>query len=586
MAKQWRINPHDAEMVERLEQTAKVPPVVAQLLVGRGIYDAERARDFIDAKLTGLRQPNELPGVEAAVELIFETIQAEKRIVIYGDYDADGMTSTAILYRCLNLLNANVAYFIPNRLDDGYGLNDEAVRKIASRGTALVITVDCGIGSVQQARLAKELGMKLIVTDHHEFADELPDASVLVHPRLPGHSYPFGGLCGAGVALKLAWALCQQASGGDKVTEAMRNFLMMSVGISAIGTVCDVVPLVDENRLIVRHGLKSLFSNPPLGIDYLKKITKLHEKPELASEDIGFMLGPRLNAAGRLGQATLGVELLTTESHERAEALAEYIHELNSSRDSLERSIYLAANKQAQEEFDPVGDPALVLSGIGWHAGVIGIVAGRLAEKFNRPVVLISLDQLDVKPGMGSARSACGLNLHRAFAACSHHLVSHGGHAAAAGLKIEAKNIDQFRAEFNEHVAGEVTESDRVAELRIDAEAPLTQMTFRTVKQIEQLAPFGQHNPRPILCTTGVELAEPPKKMGGGERHLSVKLKQFSITMRGVAFGQGEWADELEGVEGPIDIAYQPVINTYRGRNNVELHLKDWRVSVPSKSSV
>ncbi len=359
----------------------------------------------------------------------------------------------------------------------------------------------------------------------------------------------------------------------------MRGFLLTAVGLAALGTVADVVPLVDENRVLVRHGLASLKDRPVTGLAALMKITGLDKKPYLTSEDIGFTIGPRLNAAGRLGQAQLAVELLVTESPERAVALAEYIHQLNESRGSLERSIYLAANKQAKEEFDPQGDPALVLAGRGWHPGVIGIVAGRLAEKYNRPVVLISLDDLGVKPGGGSARSAGTINLHEALGACSEYLLSHGGHAAAAGLKIDDSQIGSFRAAFCEHVAELVSPEQRVAEILIDAETPLAGLTLSTLDQIERLAPFGQGNPRPILCTSGVTAAGEPKRMGGGERHLSVKLKQHNLTFRAVAFGRGEWADELAEVAGPFDIAYRPVINHFRGRRSVELHLEDWRLA-------
>ena len=261
------------------------------------------------------------------------------------------------------------------------------------------------------------------------------------------------------------------------------------------------------------------------------------------------------------------------------DALADYIHQLNSSRESLERSIYLAANKLAKEQYDPQHDPALVLASPGWHAGVIGIVAGRLAEKYHRPVVIIALDQVGAKPGTGSARSAGGLHLHQALTACSEHLLSYGGHAAAAGLKIEESRIDHFRADFCEYASGEVADADRVAEIRIDAEAPLSQLTMQTVQQIEQLAPFGEGNPRPILCASRVGLAEPPKRIGGGERHLSARITQHGVTLRSVAFGQGDWADELVQVRGPFDIAYRPVINEFRGRRNVELHLVDWRTS-------
>ncbi|HND55862.1 MAG TPA: DHHA1 domain-containing protein, partial [Pirellulaceae bacterium] len=277
------------------------------------------------------------------------------------------------------------------------------------------------------------------------------------------------------------------------------------------------------------------------------------------------------------GQAQLGVELLITENAERAQALAEYIHQLNTSRDSLERSVMLAATKMIKEDFDAENDPAFVLAGRGWHPGVIGIVAGRLVEKFHRPVVLIALDQLGVKLGIGSARSANGLNLHEALAECTDHLASHGGHAAAAGLKVEESKVDAFRAAFCEHVSGAVSDEDRIAEIVLDAEAPFSALSLDIVRQIEQLAPFGAGNPRPLLAATGVRLAEPPRRIGSGERHLSLKLQQHGVQIRCVGFGHGESADEIAQCPGTLDVAYRPVINDFRGRQNVELHLVDWR---------
>jgi single-stranded-DNA-specific exonuclease len=422
------------------------------------------------------------------------------------------------------------------------------------------------------------LGLELVITDHHEFAEQLPDAAAIVHPRLPGHVYPFGGLCGAGVAFKLAWALCQRACQAKRVSPAMREFLMSALGLAAIGTVADMVPLVDENRILVRHGLISLRERPTVGLAALMKVTGLDGKPQLGGEDIAFTIAPRLNASGRLGQAQLGVELLATEDRERAVSLADYIHQLNSSRDSLERSVYLAARKQA-EEFDPEGDAALVLAGVGWHAGVIGIVAGRLAEKYHRPVVIIAWDQVAAKPGVGSARSVGSLRLNEALEACSEHLVGHGGHAAAAGLRIEEAKLEAFRASFCEYCAAEMPAADRVPDIAIDAETILSQLSLNTLQQIEQLAPFGCGNPRPVLCACGVTLAGPPRRMGGGERHLSVRLRQQNSTLRGVAFGRGESADELAELEGGLDIAFRPVINDFNGRRSVEMHLVDWRAS-------
>ncbi len=584
MQKRWRVLPQDRARVERLLREAQVPAVVAQLLVSRGVYQAETARQFLEIKLADLRDPESLPGIPAATALLAEAIRTGKSIVIYGDYDADGMTSTAILYRGMKLLGADVSYYVPNRLEEGYGLSAAALEKLAERGKEVVVSVACGIGNVAEAQRCRELGLQLVITDHHQLGDQLPDAAAIVHPRLPGTDYPFGELCGAGVAFKLAWALCQELCGSKRVTETLREYLLQALSLAAIGTIADVVPLLDENRILVRHGLRSLKAQPPLGLAELMKLTKTDQRSELSSEDVAFMLGPRLNAAGRLGQAQLGVELLITNNPERAAALADYINQLNSSRQSLERSVYLAAQKQAKSEFDPEGDPALVLAGEGWHLGVIGVVAGRLAEKYARPVLVLSLDSVKGRAATGSGRAGGqGIDLHEALAECSERLVRFGGHKAAAGVTIEEKEIDYFRSDFCEAVTKQAADLDSVPEIVIDAEAGLGQLSQHSIGQIEQLAPFGQGNPRPILCASGVSLAEPPRRMGGGDRHLSVRLVQDGVTIRAVAFGQGDWCEELSALEGPIDIAYRPVINEFNGFRRVEVQLVDWR---PARSAV
>jgi single-stranded-DNA-specific exonuclease len=581
VARRWRIHSHATERIAALERSAGVSAVIARLLVCRGLENPLAVRNFLDPKLSRLRDPGELPGVPAAAERIWRAVAARERIVIYGDYDVDGISGTSLLVQCLKLLGGDVGYYVPHRIDEGYGLNDEALETLAKLGTKLVVTVDCGIASVSQADTARRLGLELIVTDHHEFAACLPDAVAIVHPRLPGTTYPFAGLSGAGVAFKLAWALCQQASGAKKVSEAMRSFLLSAVGLAALGTVADMVPLIDENRVLVQHGLASLKQRPGLGLAAMMKFAELDRKPALESEDVAFALAPRLNAAGRLGQAQLAVELITTNSPERATALAEYLNELNGSRQSLERSIYLAANKLAQDDHDVEGDAAFVLAQRGWHPGVIGIVAGRLVDKFHRPVVLVALDDLGVKPGIGSARSVPGFNLHEALAKCSQHLVSHGGHAAAAGLKIDESRLDDFRADFCEQVGEAITAETRSAgaELAIDAEVSFGELTLTALNQIERLAPFGQHNPRPMLCASEVTLAGPVQRIGGGGRHLSLKLAQHGVVLRAVAFGGGDWADDLGTHSGPLSVAFRPVVNEFNGYRRVELHLADWHAA-------
>lgn len=578
MPKHWRLAPHDPARIADLERAAGVPSLVAHLLLSRGIHDPDDVRQFLDPKLTGLRDPELLPGAAAAADLLYQAYRAKRRITIYGDYDADGMTATAILVRCLRMLDAQVDFYVPHRIDEGYGLNSDAIAKLAEQGADVVVTVDCGICSVAEAKLAKELGLTLIVTDHHQMNDELPNAAALVHPALPGSDYPFKGLCGAAVAFKLAWALCQRVAENKRVNERMRQFLLQAVGLAAIGTVADVVPLIDENRILVRHGLQSLTAYPTIGMSALMRQIKLHEKHALECEDLGFSIGPRLNAAGRMGQAELGIELLTTESEVRAEKLAKYIDELNLERQTLERSILRAADKQARERFDPSRDSALVLADHDWHPGIIGIVAGRVADKFHMPAIVIALDKLGVKPGVGSARSVPGFNLHAALAECSELLESHGGHAAAAGLRVTEANLPAFRRKFCDVVARELGEGSRLAELFVDVETTFSCLTQRTVEQIEKLAPFGHGNLRPVLCASEVRLTERPKRMGGAGRHLSMTFDQAGIKLRAVAFGGGDWEDELAAINGQMSIAFRPVINRYRGRASVEIHLADWRL--------
>jgi len=578
MQKAWRVLPHDSARVESLMRSAGVPPVVAQLLVSRGVYRADDARLFLDSKLAGLRDPMELPGVPVASKLVLEAIQQSLPITIYGDYDADGMTGAAILVNGLRLLGADVTYHVPNRLKDGYGLSSEAIEKLHRRGRKVIISVDCGITSVDQAVLCQQLGITLIVTDHHQMGAVLPAAAAIVHPRLPGTCYPFGELCGAGVAFKLAWAICQQVCGAKKVTEPMREYLLQSLSLAAIGTIADMVPLLDENRILVHHGLRSLRAHPLPGLAQLMKLTKLQDKTTLLSEDVAFSLAPRLNATGRLGQAQLGIELLTSEPGERVNSLATYIEQLNASRDSLQRSVQLAAGKAATTDFDPEADPAIVVAGVGWHLGVIGVVAGRLAEKYSKPVIVISLDQSGTQPAIGSGRAGSpAVNLHEALGECANRLLRYGGHQAAAGLTIAEDQIEQFRNEFYEAVSKQTIDTEPVSEILIDAQTALGQLNLQTVTQIEQLSPFGQGNPRPILCSSGVTLAEPSKRMGGGERHLSVRISQHNVNIRAVAFGQGDWCDEINACDGPIDIAYRPVINEFGGRRAVEIQLVDWR---------
>lgn len=577
MPKRWHVRPHDAAAVAALERSAGVPSLVAALLVARGVTQPDDVKAFLSGGLTDLRDPETLPGVPEAADRILAAVKAGRQVVVYGDYDADGMTATAILVGCLEALDANPRWYVPNRFEEGYGLNAEALEKLAAEGARLVVTVDCGIASVAEAARARDLGLELIVTDHHSFADTLPEADVLVHPRLPGTAYPFGELCGAGVAFKLAWAIATRASGSKQVTPRLREMLLRGIGLATLGTVADVVPLLDENRIIVRRGLECLRSRGGPGLAKLLELASLHEKRTLESEDVAFRLAPRLNAAGRFGEAAKGIELLTTADTARAESLASYVHELNSRRETEERSMLLAATKQALEQFDPEADAALVLADRGWNAGVVGIVAGRLAERFHRPVVVIAQGAHEGLVASGSVRSVPGFDVHAALMPCRGLLVTCGGHAAAAGLRVEEGRIDAFRAAFLAEVASRMPAELRRAQLALDGETTLAGLSLHAVEQIEQLAPFGQGNRRPVLCASRVALAEPPRAIGGGGRHLSMRLVQHGTKIRGVAFGGADWLPHLPPPGQPFHVAFKPKINEFQGRRSAELELVDWR---------
>lgn len=570
----WVLLPHDRSTLEHLRSSLQVPPLIAQLLLNRGLREPESARHFLSAPYRGLRDPDLLPGVVQAAERLQAALRDGKKICVYGDYDVDGLTGTAILWQCLQLLGANVEFYVPHRLDEGYGLNLEALRQLAKNGVATVVTVDCGIASIAEAEEARRLGLELIVTDHHEFKETLPSADVLVHPRLPGTNYPFGELSGSGVAFKLAWALCQRASGTTKVTPQFREFLLDSVTLAALGMVADVVPLRDENRIFVRHGLKRLRETHSVGLNALLEVAGLREKASLGSGDIAFFLAPRLNAAGRLGCARLVVELLTTTSSPRAAELARFLDKQNQDRQQLERRILA----QAREALDGAASDqaaAFVLDHPDWHIGVIGIVAGRLAEQFARPALLIAWHgESDI--GQGSGRSVPGFALHEALQACGEGLISHGGHAAAAGFRIPRAVLPAFRERFCAYAASHFETRPSTPKLTLDAEVPLSVLTRPVVESLAQLEPFGASNPRPLLLAGPVQVAGTPRRIGNGERHLMFRVRQEGIEHRAIAFNLGERAEELMSADGWCCLVFTPSINEWQGRRDVQLEIRDF----------
>ena len=576
--KRWDYLPHDSGRIESLARALPCSYLMAQVLVARGIDEAE-ARLLMKNTLKDLHDPSGLPGLDDAADRIAAAVRDGRLVTIYGDYDVDGMTATAILLRCLQLGGGRVEYYIPHRLEEGYSLNEAAIRQLHEADPdQLVVTVDCGIASLDEATLAKELGLELIVTDHHEFADELP-AAACVHPRLPpgdasAAPYPFGELCGAGVALKLAWGVSKRLHDGRRVSEAMQDYLIEAVGLTALGTVADMVPLRSENRVIVCQGLRSLSRRVSPGIRALKAVAGIES--DVTADDIGFGIAPRLNAAGRLGQSRLAVELLVTDDQMRAHELARYIDELNKQRQTVERRIAKQAREQIDEHPEWADDAALVMHDEDWHPGVIGIVAGRMVDKFSRPCFLLTTDKASGEL-RGSGRSGGAADLHAALSACREHLTGYGGHAAAAGVNLRPENLDAFRAALSAEVLKQRHGRAVEIPLAVDAEVHLTALDLRAVKDLDRLGPFGQQHRRPVFVATDVEVSGPPKRMGGGDRHLSARFRQGNRTVRAVAFGRGDWADELPTPGDRVDICFSPKINCWQDRESVEMELIDWR---------
>ena len=493
--------------------------------------------------------------------------------MIYGDYDVDGVTATTILWHILTLAGAQVDFYIPDRLEEGYGVNGEALEQIAADGADLVITVDCGITAVEEAKLARRLGIELIITDHHQPSNELPAADCIVHPSACGES-PNPDLCGAGVALKIAWAFAQEFCGEERVTFEYKEFLLDATAFAALGLIADIVPLTGENRIITSFGLKHLSHARNVGLHALIEVSGLSEKKSYDDYDVGFRLAPRLNAVGRLGHARLAVELFTRADATRAQEIAALLDAQNRRRQQVERGIVQQAEALVIERgFDRDSCHGIVLASEDWHAGVIGIVASRLVDRFHRPTVLIALDG---GQGQGSGRSVRHFPLHEVLEACGEHLLNHGGHAMAAGVKLSAEQVEPFTKAFLAEAGRRLTPKDLRPKIYLDAEVELSQLTTEVVESLQRMAPFGPDNPSPRMATTEVELVDAPRAVGRTGDHLQLRIRQDRDYRKAIAFGFGRQADEL-AQHRRLRLAFEPIINEWNGRRSVELKVIDWK---------
>ena len=560
---------------EVLANKMKNAPLVAQILHNRGIDDPDKARAFLAPKLTELHDPMELPGVGVAAKRLAKAAMGGEKIVIYGDYDVDGMTGTAILHQAISLVGGNVGFYVPHRIEEGYGVNPDSIRQLVTDGAKLIVTVDCGVSAGDALCQAVSTGCDVIVTDHHIIHGAPPNVTAVVHPTLTPSdgAEPYGNpyLCGAGVAFKLAWEMLRKICGTTRVSDEMRNFLLDATCLAALGTITDVVPLVGENRVLATFGLKGLPAAGHIGIRALLESANLMGET-LDAYHIGFVIGPRLNAAGRMGHAQQAVELLTTNSPERAREIADYLIRQNTQRQNVERSITQQAEEMVRNTgLDNPDNCAIILANEGWHAGVIGIVASRMVDRFHRPTIIISIDG-DV--AQGSARSIDGFHISDALTACERYLISYGGHAMAAGLKVPTDKLDDFKQEFAQYAREHLSESQLTPTLHIDAVTTISALSHNVVDQLERLAPFGAKNPRPIVALRNCTLLGAPKRMGRNGQTMGLLLQQGDSTMRAVGFNMGDLTDALAGVR-KVSVAAQPVLNRFNGKTNVELRLSD-----------
>ncbi len=569
---QWVVRPAD-DRVDSLARSLRISPLVAQVLINRGITETAEGNVFLRPKLSELIRPEQMPGIEPAVQRIKYAIENKEKITVYGDYDVDGITGVSILWELLTLLGAQVDYYIPHRIDEGYGLNTDAIPVLAESGTKLIVTVDCGITAVESAELAKEYGLDVIITDHHRPDSTYPDVVAIVHPILD-ESYPNQASAGATVAYKLAWAIANEFSPGPRLEPKLREFMLNATSLAAMGTVADVVDLRGENRILTSFGLKALPESKLHGLRALIASAGLTGKG-LDSYAIGFRLAPILNAAGRMGHARLAVELMTSTSEMRAIQIADYLKSQNTARQQCERKIVKQACEMVVERgLNHPDRRSIVLGAEGWHTGVLGIVASRLVDKFYRPTIIINASPNEVGTAQGSARSIPGFCLLSAIRACSEHLTTFGGHKMAAGLTIDPGRIEAFAEDFETYSAENLNEEDVLVSLHIDAMAPLRQFTLESVGQLGLLGPFGQGNPKPIFAAKGVRLAAAPKRIGSKGDHLQFIITDNTNSVRCVGFRMGHLEKKLLETEY-FSVAFEPQINHYNGNSSVEFIAAD-----------
>ena len=565
--------------IPALARRLGVPELVARLLWQRDLRDPQEARTFLTPRLADLESPAVLPDVDVAARRLATAIRGGEPIGIFGDYDVDGMTGTALLVRFLHLAGARAEWGIPDRNADGYGMSVEGAERLAAAGCKVIVTVDNGIGAHEAVDRANELGVDVIVTDHHLPGERMPAALAVVNPHRTDAGGAGRGLCGCGLAFKLAWAVAERlrdfAGSSSQEAARLREFLRDAVGLVALATVSDVVPLTGENRVLVASGLAALRGSHHPGIRALLECSRVGALP-LTTEDVAFRIAPRLNAAGRLSMPELVIQLLTSTDLEAARGIARGLHEANGERRRIEQKVLEQAVVQAEAILQNADRRSLVVHGEGWHRGVIGIVAARLVDRHNLPTVVIGFD--GEGGGRGSCRTPQPVDLHRALTSCGTHLDRYGGHAAAAGLDICRAKIDAFADAFDEAVRGQTTAEEVQRTIDVDLEAVADDFTLDTVEALQRLAPFGAANPEPVFAVRGATVAGRARLMGQNDAHISFSIKQAQGAIRVVGFRKADCFD-LTTARRPLDLVVTPMVNEWKGTRTSELRLIDIRES-------
>ena len=568
--KKWTLKYKGEVKETNLSKKINISPEISQILNNRGIENEKDAEIFMNPSLEYLRDPFLMKDMKKSTERIKKAIENKERIYIYGDYDVDGVSSTSILYLYFKSIGFPVKYYIPNRLEEGYGINEDAIKKIHDDGCDLIITVDCGITSVKEVELANELGIDVIITDHHECQSEIPDAYAIVNPKQEDCNYPFDMLCGCGVAFKMIQALTDE--------EEFKTSMFDYLEIVTLATICDIVPLIDENRIIVKNGLKLMKEGKNLGLRELIKVCGI-ETNKIGSSHIGFSIGPRINASGRLGYSYLGVQLFTTDNEDEAKEIANILEGKNIERQMIESKMYKEAEEILSSDERFKDDKVLVIAKEGWQHGIIGIVASKLTEKYYKPTILLTIEDGEAT---GSARSIKGFSIFDALVSCKDLMNKFGGHEQAAGLALDAKNIDELRVRINEIADYNLSKEDLIENIKVEYELKEDSAKLDLVDNLHKLEPFGLSNPSPRFIMRDLLLTN-IFKMGKNKQHLKI-IVENKKSYECVGFNMAYLADNFQ-LGDKVDILFQVDENNYNNERKVQFLLKDIRLSHP-KSAV